>query len=91
MEQPGWVVLSDTFYPGWHASVDGTPVEIYRANYLFRAVQVPAGEHTVVFSYFPLRLKLGLLSMGLCLLAAVTLAWCLKRFLPVGTHDGIGG
>ncbi len=82
MEDPGWVVLSDTFYPGWTASVDGKAVDIYRANHLFRAVQVPAGEHTVVFSYFPSRLKLGLLLMALSVIGAIALAWSFKYILP---------
>ncbi|MGW8250836.1 MAG: hypothetical protein ACWGO1_09360, partial [Anaerolineales bacterium] len=48
-ERPGWLLLSDTWYPGWTASVDGVDVPIYRANYLFRAVSLPAGEHQVRF------------------------------------------
>ena len=81
MEDPGWVVLSDTFYPGRTASVDGEAVDIYRANHLFRAVRVPDGEHTVVFSYFPTRLKLGLLLMALSVIGTIALAWPLKYIL----------
>jgi predicted RNA-binding Zn-ribbon protein involved in translation (DUF1610 family) len=83
MEEPGWVVLSDTFYPGWSASVSGEPAELFQANYLFRGVHVPAGEHTVVFSYFPSRLKVGLLSMAVSLTAAVAVAWFLVPRAPV--------
>ena len=55
----GWVVLADVWYPGWQARVDGRAAKIWRANYLFRAIQVEAGEHDVVFSYLPLSFYLG--------------------------------
>jgi len=51
--------ISDMFYPGWHALIDNEEVEIYEANYAFRAVPVPAGRHAITFYYFPLTLKLG--------------------------------
>lgn len=49
----GWLVLADTDYPGWTARIDGQPVPIYRANGAFRAVQVPPGEHVLIFTYEP--------------------------------------
>jgi len=45
--------LADSDYPGWAATVDDEPTPIYRANLAFRAVQVPAGVHTVEFTYRP--------------------------------------
>ncbi|HVG21618.1 MAG TPA: YfhO family protein, partial [Blastocatellia bacterium] len=49
----GMLVLSDNYYPGWRASVDGSPVEIFRANCTMRAVKVPAGRHVVSFVFMP--------------------------------------
>ena len=48
-----FLVLSDSYYPGWEAEVDGVPVPIHRANMAFRAVVVPEGKHTVEFRYRP--------------------------------------
>lgn len=50
---PGFVVLNDVWHPWWFASVDGKPADILRANVIFRAVQVPAGKHTVSFEFRP--------------------------------------
>lgn len=49
----GVVVLSEIYYPGWTATLDGKPVEIGRANYLLRALRVPAGQHEVVLTFRP--------------------------------------
>lgn len=46
-----WVFLSDTYYPGWKASIDGVETPIYRANIAGRAVRVPEGRHTVEFNF----------------------------------------
>jgi len=50
-KQDGYLVLADTFYPGWSAAVDGTPAPIYRANLAIRAVPVTRGHHSVRFEY----------------------------------------
>jgi uncharacterized membrane protein YfhO len=47
------LVLSDAYDPGWRATLDGQPVPVLPANVLLRGVFVPAGEHTVVFTYAP--------------------------------------
>jgi hypothetical protein len=60
LESAGYLVLTDSYYPGWEAKVDGTPVSIERADLYFRAVHLEPGEHQVVFSYTPSSLRTGL-------------------------------
>jgi hypothetical protein len=59
LEADGFLVLSDTFYPGWKAFVDGREDRIYQADYLFRAVLLKQGEHVVEFRYSPRSLYIG--------------------------------
>jgi uncharacterized membrane protein YfhO len=59
MKGDGYVVLSDTIYPGWGATVDGIPAPVFAANGLFRAVFVRDGSHLVQFAYRPRSLLLG--------------------------------
>lgn len=59
LSKPGYLILSDTFYPGWKARVDGKNAEILRANFVFRAVYLDEGEHVVEFSYVPDGFQLG--------------------------------
>lgn len=51
----GFVVLNDIWHPWWSALIDGQAAAIHRANVLFRAVEVPAGKHTVTFRFDPIR------------------------------------
>jgi O-antigen/teichoic acid export membrane protein len=55
----GVLVLADVMFPGWTATVDGVDTPVLRANGLFRAVEVGPGEHTVVFRYRPLSVRVG--------------------------------
>jgi len=76
----GYLVLADAYYPGWQATVDGAPAAIERANYAFRAVLVPPGEHTVEFVFAPAIWRLGLAISGAALLALLGWAgWSLRR------------
>ena len=67
----GLVVLADTYYPGWTATVDGVPAPILPTNHLFRGVPAPAGTHRIRFDYRPRSVALG---AALSLLTAVALA-----------------
>lgn len=77
----GYLVLSDPFYPGWLAELDGSPAEILRANYAFRAVAVPAGSHTVTMTFRPASWIAGLaISLAtLAALAAAGFVWLRRR------------
>lgn len=55
----GFLVLSEMFYPGWKGYIDGKRQKIYRANYVFRSLVVPAGRHEIEFRYDPLVIKAG--------------------------------
>ena len=58
-ESPGILVLTDTFYPGWSAFVDGERVPVQRVNYLFRGVPLAAGTHRVTFRFVPTSVLVG--------------------------------
>jgi hypothetical protein len=68
-----FLVLSDTAYPGWQATIDGAPTEIYTTNYLFRGVRVPAGTHEVRFVYAPTSWHRGVMISGVALLCWIGL------------------
>jgi hypothetical protein len=65
----GWLLLADTFYPGWTAEIDGRPAPVYRANLSVRAIQLPQGRHTVRFAYEAPGLLNGLVISASALLA----------------------
>jgi hypothetical protein len=84
----GTLVLADAFYPGWTATVDGRPAAISPQDGLFRAVAVPAGEHTAIFHYQPRSLLLGaaLSAVGAAIFGL--LMW--MEFRPAMTAWAIG-
>jgi len=73
----GYLVLADSYYPGWMARVDGQPAPVERADVALRAVAVPAGEHVVEFAFSPGSWKVGVgVSLGAWLaLAGVVASW----------------
>jgi hypothetical protein len=78
----GWLVLSDVWYPGWRAWVDGRPAPILRANYLFRAVKVEPGARQVIFAYQPLSFRMGLGLSLLCCFLWIALVYRYWRSSP---------
>jgi hypothetical protein len=80
--QEALLVLTDAYYPGWSAAVDGQTLPIYQMDILFRAIIIPAGQHEVVFSFAPERFATGrLLSLfGLTI-------WCLSIVIVIRTKE----
>jgi hypothetical protein len=80
----GFLVLMDSYFPGWTVKVDGEERPILQANYFYRAVQLGPGEHTLEFDYFPEGFKEGLIVSGISLLILIVLPLCkpLKRLGP---------
>jgi hypothetical protein len=66
-EGNGFLVLMDSYFPGWTVKVDGQERPILRANHYYRAVQLGPGEHTLEFDYFPEGFKAGLVVSGITL------------------------
>jgi uncharacterized membrane protein YfhO len=58
-DEPRLLVVSEMYFPGWDAYIDGRETMTYRTNYLFRGVVVPAGRHTVTFVYRPASVVAG--------------------------------
>jgi hypothetical protein len=71
---PAWLVLTDAFYPGWRATVDGCPTSIFRADLLFRALPIDPGTHHVVFSFRPPTVQAGI-AISLSAIVIWILAW----------------
>ena len=75
-EQSAWLVFSQSYYPGWHAKINGEKTEIFAANYVLQAIKIPAGSHSVSFTYTPFSFILGCLVSLSSLISAI---WIIKR------------
>lgn len=75
----GVVVFSEIYYPGWRATIDGQPVDIARADYILRAINVPAGEHTIEMWFDPQSIQvtesIAYAALALLLIGVMVLAW----------------
>jgi hypothetical protein len=97
----GFLVLTDPYYPGWRAFVDGVDSPILRANYLFRAVALPPGSHEVRFVFAPwslergailsvagLTIALGAILVGICGPLVARRPWTAMRARLPGRRTG---
>lgn len=77
--EDGVAVFSEIFYPGWQATIDGTPAPIARADYILRAMYVPAGQHRIEMRFDPQSLHvtetIAYASLGLLLAGMLVLIW----------------
>lgn len=74
VEGNGYLVLTDSDSPGWEATVNGQPADIYRANYAFRAIPLGPGRHQIEMVYRPRSLIVGAVATGGALLVVVLIA-----------------
>jgi hypothetical protein len=77
--QASLLVVSEIFYPGWVATVDGAPARIHLTDYLLRGVAVPAGRHRVEMRYAAPAARNGAIISALTLCCLVALAWRMWR------------
>jgi hypothetical protein len=81
-DRAGFLVLTQSYYPGWQATVDGAPAHLVAADELFQAVHVPAGQHSVEFTFKPRSVQVGeaitIAALGVCLVGLI-LVWTARR------------
>jgi len=74
-DQAGYLVLADAYYPGWQATINGQPTTLERANFAFRAVYVPAGDHTIQLLFQPFWWQIGLMITAFTIL--ILMVWAI--------------
>lgn len=80
MENPGFLVLSEIWYPGWKAFVNGKQTEIYKTNYIFRSIYLNKGLKNIAFIFDPLSYKIGkLISVSSLIIILLYIAFYIKR------------
>lgn len=84
---PAVLVLSEIFYPGWEAAVDGEARPVLLTNFLLRGVAVPAGRHTVEMRYAPPAARNGAIISALSIAALLALALISRRGVRARTRS----
>ena len=74
-DHAGYLVVTDTWFPGWSARVNGRPATIERANHAFRSVKLEPGQHEIELRYEPASVQIGLVVSLLALGVTSTLGW----------------
>lgn len=75
----GYLLLNDSYDPGWKVSVDGRAARVFRANYLFRAVPLTPGAHELDFVFQPRAFRVGL-TATLATISTLFVAWLVHRY-----------
>lgn len=86
----GVVVFSEIYYPGWQATIDGQPIDIARADYILRAMNVPAGKHTIEMWFDPTSLhtteSIAYAALAFLLIGVMILVWLNRKKLSRKTE-----
>ena len=81
------LVMTQTWYPGWHASLDGRDTDVLRADRTFCAMIVPPGTHRFLFSFYPTHFSTTVTISGLTLCAVAAALTRRRRSLPLGSQN----
>jgi len=79
VDRDSLLYLSDAWYPGWYAYVDGRKTDVLRANTTFRAVAVPAGTSEVVFRYEPESFRWGIIGATIGLIGIMIVCFYARK------------
>ena len=81
-DSSGVLVITDTFYPGWEAEVDGNKREVIRVNGFLRGVIIKKGESRIILRYLPKSFAIGITIAALCLICMICIFLCKFRAIP---------
>jgi hypothetical protein len=87
---PTFLILSDVYYPGWKATIDGQPTKVYETNYVQRGVQVPAGDHVIEYRFDPMSFKIGAgITLASGIVTAYWLSFSARMYLIRNRKNGV--